>query len=53
MPQVGKKKFPYTKEGKAMAEAYAKAQGKKSKKGKRPASVKKMNAQEMKSQRGY
>lgn len=36
----------------SMSEAYAKASGKK-KKGKRPASVKKMNAQEMKSQRGY
>ena len=46
MPGYGKKKM-------SMSEAYAKASGKKSKKGKRPASIKKMNAQEMKSQRGY
>ena len=57
MPQVGKKKFPYTKKGMSMAEAYAKASGKKVKskgksKGKVP-SMKKMNAQEAKQQRGY
>jgi len=55
MPQVGKKKFPYTKKGMSMAEAYAKASGKKVKsKGKSKApSMKKMNAQEAKQQRGY
>jgi len=29
MPQVGKKKFPYTKKGKAAAKKYAKKKGKK------------------------
>ena len=54
MPQVGKKKFPYTKKGMSMAEAYAKASGKKVKsKGKKAPSMKKMNAQEAKQQRGY
>ena len=31
MPKVGKKKFPYTKKGKAAAKQYAKKKGKKSK----------------------
>jgi len=59
MPQVGKKKFPYTKKGMSMAEAYAKASGKKVKskgksKGKSKApSMKKMMAQENMQQRGY
>ena len=34
MPQVGKKKFAYTKAGKKKAKAYAKKTGKKMKKGK-------------------
>ena len=29
MPKVGKKKFPYTKKGKAAAKKYAKKKGKK------------------------
>jgi hypothetical protein len=29
MPQVGKKKFPYTKKGEAAAKRYAKKSGKK------------------------
>ncbi len=29
MPKVGKKKFPYTKKGKAAAKSYAKKAGKK------------------------
>ncbi len=33
MPQVGKKKFNYTKAGKKKAKAYAKKTGKKMKKG--------------------
>ena len=33
MPQVGKKKFPYTAAGKKAAEAYAKKEGYKSAKG--------------------
>lgn len=33
MPKVGKKKFPYTKKGKAAAKKYAKKTGKKIKKG--------------------
>jgi hypothetical protein len=33
MPQVGKKKYPYTKAGKKKAKAYAKKSGKKMKKG--------------------
>ena len=33
MPQVGKKKYPYTKAGKKKAKAYAKKTGKKIKKG--------------------
>lgn len=32
MPKVGKKKFPYTKKGKAAAKKYAKKTGKKMKK---------------------
>jgi len=32
MPKVGKKKFPYTKKGKAAAKKYAKKTGKKKKK---------------------
>ncbi len=32
MPKVGKKKFPYTKVGKKMAEVYKKKMGKKKKK---------------------
>ena len=31
MPKVGKKKFPYTKKGKAAAKSYAKKAGKKMK----------------------
>ena len=33
MPQVGKKKFAYTKAGKKKAKSYAKKSGKKMKKG--------------------
>jgi hypothetical protein len=32
MPEVGKKKFPYTKKGKTAAKKYAKKTGKKMKK---------------------
>jgi len=35
MPKVGKKEFPYTAKGKAMAKAEAKKTGKKMKYGKR------------------
>ena len=40
MPQVGKKKFSYTKAGKKKAKAYAKKTGKKIKKGYYMANVK-------------
>jgi len=53
MPQVGKKKFPYTKKGMSMAEAYAKASGKKTKSKKKAPSMKKMKAEEAMQQRGY
>tara|TARA_S200002703_G_scaffold109905_1_gene95614 strand:- start:140 stop:247 length:108 start_codon:yes stop_codon:yes gene_type:complete len=35
MPKVGKKKFSYSKKGKAAAKTYAKKTGKKMKKGKK------------------
>lgn len=54
MPKVGKKSFPYTKKGMSMAEAYAKASGKKmSKKKSKAPSMKKMEKNEAMEQRGY